>query len=691
MSTGHTRLPVVSQPELPIARVLPLLGVPHLDRLFDYSVPESLRDAAQPGVRVRVRFAGRLVNGLIVERRRQPVHDGAVKPLERVVSPVVVCPPDLWKHVDELAARSAGVRSDILRAAIPPRHAAAEKAGLFASGAAWEDLVGSLVPIDEMRSNALQSARVAWAPYKDASLLTEMLSGHAVRGSVLCLASQDPAYLAACLVAAVAWNAPQPGALVVVPNQRELDRVASYMSEWMSDAQVTHMSATAGSHARYRRYLSIVHGQARVVVGTRSASLLPIQNLGLVVVLGESDESLIDPRAPYLNARDVAKFRAEHSGASFVTIGVHRSAELQQWVENGEMESIEPPRHVAKAALPAIRALGEDDLQREREAYARGARVPGIAFHAIRQALDADSAVLVQVPRRGYAPALSCASCRTPARCRHCNGPLELPAGSSVGSGVPRCRWCGAAEGNFTCQTCGNHGVRMTVVGQERTAEELGRAFPGVPIVLSGGDHVLDRVHDTARIVVATPGAEPRARYGCAVMLDPWITLGREDLRAQEHAIRQWMHAVALVRPSSEGGVAVLTADASLAAVRSVIGWDPGRSAAEELEQRRCAHFPPATSVAAVDGSAESIEQLLAVWERPGTAELLGPVELPPGVRLPAGMDKSQAHRARRLLVRVPHEQSLELGASLKQAQAVRATMKNAGPLRVVMNPVRIG
>lgn len=261
----------------------------------------------------------------------------------------------------------------------------------------------------------------------------------------------------------------------------------------------------------------------------------------------------------------------------------------------------------------------------------------------------------------------------------------------------------------------------MSIIGQDRTVEELGKAFPSVPIIASGGDNVRTQIPHRASIIVATPGAEPLAAspevsedelpasheksqatqllqkpgyygfYGAAIMLDPWITLGKEDLRAQENAVRQWMHATSLVLPRSAGGIAVLTADAQLPAVQAVQRWEPHATAHAELEERTHAHFPPVATVAAIDGTTETIQQLLDQWTQPEHAELLGPVELPHGVRLPAGLDKPHVHLARRLIVRVPYEHGAELGKSLKIAQAIRSTHTTSGALRVIMNPVRIG
>ena len=111
----------------PVARVLPMLTVPHLDREFDYLVSAEQSDDAQPGVRVRVRFHGRLVDAFILERRSDTDHVGKLGWLEKVVSAECVLTHDVRRLVDAVAARYAGTRPDVLRLAVPPRHANAEK------------------------------------------------------------------------------------------------------------------------------------------------------------------------------------------------------------------------------------------------------------------------------------------------------------------------------------------------------------------------------------------------------------------------------------------------------------------------------------------------------------------------------------------------------------------------------------
>ncbi len=109
-----------------MARVLPLLPVAHLDREFDYLIPAELDDQAQPGVRVRVRFSGRLVDGYLLERIESSEHPGKLGWLDRVVSAEPVLTAEVRDLVDAVAQRYAGTRTDVLRLAVPPRHAKVE-------------------------------------------------------------------------------------------------------------------------------------------------------------------------------------------------------------------------------------------------------------------------------------------------------------------------------------------------------------------------------------------------------------------------------------------------------------------------------------------------------------------------------------------------------------------------------------
>lgn len=677
---------------LPVARVLPVVQPAHLDREFDYLVPAELDETAQIGVRVRVRFSGRLVDGYILDRVDRSEHEGKLGFLERVISPVRVLSPELAALCEAVAARYAGTRAEVLRLAIPPRHARAEAAVLDAKAPARA--VDEPIPIDQ----------TGWERYvHGGAYLSALAEGRGARAVWQALPSDDwPARLAEAAATCVAAGR---SAVIVVPDRRDMDRVAAAAAALVGGGRVVALSAGLGPSARYRRWLLAHSGGPAIVVGPRSAAFVPVGELGLIAVWDDGDDNLAEPRSPYPHAREVALLRAQHGGSALLLGGHARTAEAQALVENGWAHDLLADRATLRASAPLIKALADSDEALARDPGARSARLPGIAFEAARGALAADLPVLVQVPRGGYVPAVGCAKCREPARCRRCAGPLGLPmpgdgAGSSGGgtqlgedgAAAPMCRWCGNSERGHRCAKCGSRALRARVTGAGRTAEEFGMAFRGVPILSSGGDDVRDVVPSKAGVVVATVGAEPvvEGGYGAALLLDGWALLSRADLRAGEETLRRWMAAAALVRPGPDGGRVVVVADAGIPVVQALIRWDPVGHAHTELESRRDVGFPPAVHMAAVDGSPDALAKFLEVLHLPEDCEVLGPVPMPAGMRGPAGSD-TEPEEAERVILRVARRDGPALSDALREGLAQRSARRLSGAIRVQLDPIRVG
>ncbi|MDD7921979.1 primosomal protein N' [Actinomycetospora chibensis] len=658
----NERLPAT---ERPVAQVAVDVNLAHLDRPFDYQVPEQLADQAVPGARVRVRFAGRLVDGFVLAREDTSEHTGRLGWLEKVVSPEPVLGPELAGLCRAVADRYAGTLADVLRLAVPPRHARVE----------------AETPAERPAPEAPEQH--GWGAYPRGPALLEALAAHRPAHAVWqALPGEEwPARLAE---AAATTAAAGRGAVLVVPDRRDLDRVQAACEAVAGADAVVALAADLGPAERYRRWLAVARGQVRIVVGTRAAAFAPVVDPGLIAVWDDGDDTLAEPRAPYPHARDVAMTRAHRDGAALLVAGFARTAEAALLVASGWAHDVVADRAGVRARGPRVTSIGEDDRQLLRDPASRAARMPGVAFEAARAALAAGAPVLVQVPRRGYLPAVACARCREPARCRRCAGPMALPAGAD---GVPTCRWCGTPDAAYRCGACGSPQLRALAVGSARTAEELGRAFPQTVVRSSGGGApVLDTVPGGPALVVATPGAEPIADggYGAALLLDGAVLLARPELRAGEETLRRWFGAAALVRPASEGGRVVVIAESSTAAVQALVRWDPVGHAATELASRTELSLPPAMRLAAVDGPPPAVADLLAAL--PDDVEVLGPVELPPGTKLPGAEERTEG--AERCLVRVPRTEGRTLARELHAAQAVRSARKEREPVRVLLDPL---
>ncbi|MER5967399.1 primosomal protein N' [Streptomyces sp. NPDC002057] len=668
--------------ELPVARVVVNKGSLHLDQFFDYAVPEELDEVARPGVRVRVRFGagahqvkngrregGRLIDGFLVERLATSDYSGPLAALADVVSPEPVLGPELLGLSRAVADRYAGSLADVLQLAVPPRSARAEGR-----------------PSPEPLPSPPAPEPGSWTRYeRGAAFLDSLARGGAPRA--VWNALPGPYWAEEIARAVAATLASGRGALVVVPDGRAAGRVDAALTGVLGEGRHALLTADAGPEKRYAQWLAVRRGAVRAVVGTRAAMFAPVRDLGLVVIWDDGDGSHSEPHAPQPHARDVLILRATHDRCAFLLGSTSCTVEAAQLVESGWAKALTAGREQVRRASPLIRTVGDGELARDEAA--RAARLPSLAWQTVREGLKTGP-VLVQVPRRGYVPRLACERCRTPARCRHCAGPLEAPEQREL-----HCGWCGRGAPDWHCVECGSNRLRAQVVGARRTAEELGRAFPAVPVRTSGRDHVLDSVPGRPALVVSTPGAEPVAEggYAAALLLDGWAMLGRPDLRAGEEALRRWIDAASLVRGQPEGGTVVVVAEPTLRPVQALVRWDPVGHAQRELAERAELGFPPVSRMAAVTGPPEAVEGFLAGAGLPPDAEVLGPVPLPVvrpgGPRRPG--DPPPGEQWERALVRVPPGSGAALAAALKQARAGRLARGGGDPVRIRVDPPDIG
>jgi primosomal protein N' (replication factor Y) (superfamily II helicase) len=668
----------VAASTLPIARVAVDIALPHLDRPFDYQVPESLAAQAAPGTRVRVRFAGQLVDGFVVERLAASDHEGRLAFLERVVSPEVVLTPAVFALARAVAQRWAGTVADVLRLAIPPRHARVE-----AESRGFAAPPHTRVPGVPARYPA-QPAGGDWSRYQDGDrFIAAVRSGRSPRAVWAATPGGCwPAEIASLVEASIFAGR---GALVVLPDARDAHRVGDSLRARLGDGRHVVLTADVGPAERYRRFLAVRRGEVSVVIGTRAAAFAPVSNLGLVVLWDDGDDVHAEPRAPYPHAREVLLLRAQLASLAAV-VGSHAvSAEGARLLSSGWATLVVASRATVRERAPLVLA---PDGAGSTGGRAAAGRLPSFAWQLAHDALARDEPVLVQVPRSGYLPALACNACRTPLRCSHCSGPLA----AAESSATPTCRWCGRLAAGWRCQECGGRRFRAVVVGVRRTAEELGRAFPGVPVRTSAGGDVLDRVPAGRSVVIATPGAEPIADdgYGAALLLDGWAMLGRADLRAGEEALRRWLNAAALVRTAANGGRVAVVADSSLRPVQALLRWDPVGHAERELAERMQLGFPPAAVFAELVGDGSAVAELVAVARLPAATALLGPVPLDSARAERPAVPATPATPAVRALLRAPRAAAAELAAALHEAQGVRSARK-LPVVRVRIDPHDIG
>ncbi|WP_104082605.1 hypothetical protein [Cryobacterium sp. Y11] len=638
-----------------VARVLIDSPLPQLDHLFDYGVPAGLAGQVAAGMRVKVPFrsGGRVVEAYVIEvfdpsaesaSETDAAFRGALSPLDSVVSTAVVLTPAVWKLARRLADRAAGNASDIIRLAVPPRQVRVEKAWLAArdaaaavdaAAAAFEESSISAPPATAPPTHPLvESAETAmptpspaalalttsaFVGYPTGRLDSAIIEHHRVAvaaipelvqledGTTVGRWAQTLAELAVATLGA------GQSAILCVPDFRDQDQVQAALAQLAPTLPLSRVDARQPNPDRYRAFLACLEPAPRIILGNRSAVYAPAQNLGLIALWDDGDPLYTEPLSPYVNTRDAALVRQQNSDCALVFLGHSRSVETQRLVELGYLAEVSPAADRHPRIIPT-------DFQSEPDQQARAARIPSAAWQAAREAL-AHGPVLVQVASPGYAPMLACQSCKKAARCTHCQGPLGLKSASAV----PSCRWCGALAAGWTCAHCDGTKLRVVTLGTGRTAEELGRAFPGARVIVADGEHTVQTLGPDPALVIATRGAEPvpTGGYRAILILDGERMLARESLRVAEDCLRWWANAAALAAP----GAPVLLAGVGGALARALNAWHPDIFAASELADRRQLRFPPAVRVASVTGTAADVDAALADLGAVAGLDVLGPVD----------------------------------------------------------------
>ncbi|WP_394194111.1 primosomal protein N' [Microbacterium foliorum] len=606
-----------------IARVLLDSPLPQLDRLFDYAVPAELGDVPL-GVRVRVplRTAGRVIDGYVVELDTEHDGDRPLSEVDSVVSPVAVLPERLYRLARRAADRAAGSASDVLRLVIPKRQVRVEKA--------WSDDSPKLAPSDE----ALSAASELIASYDS---LADVLDagGRAAVEAIPVRHHDDPGWAALLASAAARTLAAGRSSVLVVPDHRDLDQLLAALGSYVPDQAVVRFDSRQTNPDRYRAFLRSLEDAPCIVVGNRSAVYAPVR-AGVVAVWDDGDPLLGEPLAPYINARDAALLRQEQEGSALLFVGHTRTTDVERLVAHGWLQDVRAARRV----LPRVILSTSQEMDAP-----TAQRMPSSAFLSARNAA-AEGPVLVQVSRPGFAPSLVCAECRAPARCAHCGGPL----GAKHRGAVPVCAWCGRGARAWACPACSSTKLRLASSGSERTADELGKAFPGIRVIVADSAHPVERVADKPALVVATRGAEPLAEggYRAVVLLDGPRMLQAPDLRIGESCLRWWSNAAALAAPGAP--IHLVGVDGAIA--RALATWSQSAYARTELSERAPLHMPPAARVALVEGSTASVARALASLQElalPSDA-VLGPVPIesddyPPRVRALIRFDYSAGAR----------------------------------------------
>ncbi len=405
---------------------------------------------------------------------------------------------------------------------------------------------------------------------------------------------------------------------------------------------VATLHSGLGARARLAAWADAQSGRAAVVIGTRSAAFVPLARPGLIVVDEEHDPSLRQHEGLRYSGRDLAVMRASLSAIPVVLGSATPSLESLRHAGEGRYALARLPERPGAARHPTVRLV---DLRR----HPASEGLSGPLLQAMTRHLDNAGQVLLFLNRRGFAPALFCASCGWSADCRHCDARYTWHRRA----GRLRCHHCGHETGvPSACPDCGAD-LRPAGEGTERLEEALARRFPGVALARidrdstrrrGAVDRILDDVRDgRTRILVGTQMmAKGHDFPGVTLVgvINADQGLFGTDFRASERLAQTLVQVAGRAgRADRPGEVLVQTSYPEHPLLQRLLEGGYEAFAEATLEERRAAGWPPYSYLALLRADAGRPQQAMAFL-----AALRGTVEFPTGVTVlgpaPAPMEK---------------------------------------------------
>ncbi|HZO49138.1 MAG TPA: primosomal protein N' [Gaiellaceae bacterium] len=591
---------------MPLADVYPLVATRTLARPFTYAVPEGVGKGAV----VSVRLGRQTARGVVARLGVAP--PPGVEPVE-VGRSLGAVPPllvdlALWlaDYYGSTPARALGLVAPAVRRRRAERPSPVER----------ESLAGEAEP--ELLTDDQRAAVERVVSRLDAG------GGH-----VLAFGPTGSGKTEVYLQAAAAALARGRGVIVLVPEIALAPQTVGRFRARFGDTVAVLHSALGDAERRDERE-RVASGEARVVVGARSAVFAPMRDVGLIVVDEEHDAAYKQDADPRYDARTVAAKRAALEGAVAVYGSATPRPESWQRLERVEL------RARIGAPLPRVRLV---DLRRE-----AGYPLSAPLLRELGAVAREGGRAILLLNRRGVAPAVHCRACGRSRRCRSCDVALTLH-----GDGRLHCHHCGYAEAvPGACPSCGSVELARVGAGTQRLEAELTRTLPELERIRLDADTTrapgalrdalarfarADRAVLIGTQIVAQGHHFPDIRLAAVVDADTGLAL--PDLRAEERTFQLVTQLAGRSGRDAPGLVLVQTFQPEATPLLLAARHDVASFLALELERRRELGYPPFRHLVSVvvsgpgpDAPERALREIRSRLDALGAAELLGPAPL---------------------------------------------------------------
>ena len=673
------------------AEVIVDLSAEALDRRFTYAVPEGM--ALSPGMLAEVPFGPRTLDGFVVNLTE--ICELSPEKVRAVLRPVYrepVVPEDLMALAEWMHRRYLCTMAEALRLMIPAemrggrvREKTRRVAKLALTGEALEAFIREnrrakkqLELVEQLRQGEIGTARLdavalralekkgavvietrgarrTPAALRDdvrtpdpmlmpgqaraVEILTDALGRggrfllHGVTGS-----GKTEVYIRLIRQALSLGRS----AIVLVPEIALTPQMVAWLhARFGADAAVLHSALSAGE--RFDEWRRIRSGEARVVIGARSAIFAPLQNIGCIIVDEEHEGTYQSDRRPRYDAREIAWRRAAEHGAVLVlgsatpSIGTYMRAMPGVRPEN-RLELIELRQRVKNRPLPQVELV---DMRAE---FDRGNRSVFSAKLAaeLKACLDTGHQAMLFINRRGHSTFVSCRKCGYVVKCAQCDVSMTYHRTDET----LRCHYCGSTQPPpEKCPSCGSAYIRFFGAGTQKVEAECARLFPGARVARMDID-TTQRKDAHQAILEAFRRGETNVLVGTQMIAKGLdfpnvtlvgvvaadMTLNLPDYRSVERTFQLITQVAGRAgRADDPGRVVVQTYDPEHYAIRFAAAQDYRAFYTREAANRRLTLYPPYTVIArvvftsrdrdAARSAAEAAEAELTAWTAEAGAE----------------------------------------------------------------------
>ncbi|MBI4003865.1 MAG: primosomal protein N' [Candidatus Omnitrophica bacterium] len=553
-----------------------------LERSFHYLIPSALEGMLAPGVRVLAPFGPRERMGFVLKvLSHSPIKE--LKAIRRAVDPRPVITGERWQLASWLSDTSYCSLGEALAAMVPSQLRLAATAAATPSRGEGD---GGRIELSTAQRRAVDVIASAVNARRAQTILL-----HGVTGS-----GKTELYLQAMALVLAQGR----GAICLVPEISLTPQTIDRFRERFGD-QVALWHSRLTARQRSDAWQRLEQGEARIVIGARSAVFVPVARLGLIILDEEHEPTYKQEDTPRYHAREVAHARAKLGGAVVLLGSATPSVESYYAATKGADRLVTLPERVEGRELPKVEII---DM---REQLARRHRMSPLSDRlqrSIQEAVERDEQVMLLLNRRGFSRIVQCPACGTVVRCSRCSVPLIFHAAR----GELVCHYCNFHQPPAElCAQCQKGYLRFRGTGTERVESELHRLFPAESIARMDADTTKRReshrrLYDAfkARQVIMLVGTQmiakgldfPQVTLVGVVSADTALNL--PDFRAGERTFDLLTQVAGRAgRGERPGRVLIQTYCPTHYAIEAARHHDYQRFYAEEIRMRRRLRLPP--------------------------------------------------------------------------------------------------